>query len=305
LKELLLEILGEYVKVLLKAKEIENTFHVNHYHRLNHLIWKYSWKTYSFLFMENLCLNKLTETLSGSNSTGPMKPSINKRVSLLDFENDRNEIKILMETNPSIKTFLNTPSIVPLNIVKFTLPANTGSSSIPSSPSKESKERINETIIAESIDQLQRIFRSIDCLYSSYSGIQRNSTVKKTANGLIDSQEVIKLSPGLKNISYFIQPSLWNEVANFYYPSLSKQTGSLESLTLNYHVQQTSTLLNRMIYVCLEEYSLKFQSFQKESPISRSDPLLLSLQIYIVLEVSFRFSFALLSSHVPKFICTR
>jgi hypothetical protein len=291
LKELILEILGEYIKILLKAKELENNFVLNFYSRIIFLIWKTSWKNYINLFRGGIFQDR------SINYEQENQRSKGRKITILDFEKDKNELKILASTNSPIKAFLMNQTVLPLVIIKITNPS-----------ARERMNNIDEPIIAETTEQLNKIFDQLSILCFPTSPSNENSTNSTQSKLSTAANEVVRFSKHFKNLSYCISScNLWSEVTNFYYPSsagTSNQSSSsstsfinsLERFTLNYHVQQTTVLFQNMIFICLEEFSYKFNLYQKENGISSNHPLMITLQFYLNLEVNYISFFFLLFS---------
>jgi hypothetical protein len=226
-KELLLEVVGEYSKLLLKAKEMEETSNIGYYKKLTRTVFDNLWRRFHFTLSSRL--RKLSSKFTDEN-----------RVLMLGFEECNNELSSMIKSNTELKKIFYHPSsellsLLPLLMMKFSF-----------SEKKNSHSPI--MFMAETKDDLLELFSKIESFYTSAATVP---TVLE-----VPTVSVVRIPAHFKNLGYIVDTILWSSIVSYYYRTVVSvdRSISIDYLSLVYHVQHSTVLYNDYLYLCLEEF---------------------------------------------------
>jgi hypothetical protein len=237
-KELFLEVVGEYSKLLLRAKEMEDVATTGYYKKVSKTVFHNLWNRFHFTL--SCLLRKLS--LPSRSDESP--------VHMFGFEECNSEWNLVIQSSAELKKLFYHPSsqllsFLPLLMIKFSL--------------NEKKNTFPVVIsVAESREELGQLFRKIESFYACAPPAPRTELEVTIAS-------VIRVPGYFKNVGYLVDSVLWNMMMSYYYRAVLSvgYNSSVDYLSLLYHVQHSTVLYNDYLYICLEEYaSLRSDSHQ-------------------------------------------
>ncbi len=245
LSDLLQEILGEYSKLLLKARDIQDQISRDYYRKVLVCTWKYQFAmSATFLFRSMLQERHKTQQSS--------QPSF--KITLINFEREKDQMKLLLDSCSELRKEFS--SNYPIIGIKC----------------RTSRSSPDITFMtANTCNELITILQKINELS------QPEKTQEQHLEGFLLVPNHLIPSP-----SVAVSSHLWNAQFRYYY-SINYEETSLpfEQFTLCYHQQNTTKYFNHHIYYCLEE-SLKLRQQGKWKISADNISFVLEVSIFIL-----------------------